>query len=214
MDFFNSQVITFITVTLVLTVTPGVDTFIVMRNVLRGGKADGIITALGICSGLFVHAGLSALGISILLVHSALFFTCIKALGALYLIWLGVLSIYDALKNDTAANVDSSAAGCRKIRAGKSFQEGFFSNLFNPKPAIFYLAFLPQFISASDPVLIKSMVLALIQFIIGIAWLSIIAYTISKTRDLIEKPRINRLLKTASGLILVTLGFKIGLESQ
>ena len=215
MELFNTQFLTFIAVTLVLTVTPGVDTFIVMRNVLRGGKKDGVITSLGICSGLFVHASLSALGISIILVRSAALFSFIKTAGALYLIWLGISSIYDSFRNNKRLEIGANnSANNHKIYPTKSFREGLFSNVLNPKPALFYLAFFPQFISPTDPVFLKSMILASVQFSIGVAWLSLLSLLISKTKDLLEKPLVNRLMKATSGFVLILFGLKLGLEKN
>ncbi|MBW1964782.1 MAG: LysE family translocator [Deltaproteobacteria bacterium] len=141
MDFVNSQLITFVAVTLVLTVTPGVDTFIIMRNVLRGGPKDGFYTAIGICSGLFVHASLSAFGISVILVRSAVFFNFVKMAGAIYLVWLGLSSIYGAMRHKNSFEYTQSAVPKEKLYPTKSLREGLLSNVLNPKPAVFYLAF-------------------------------------------------------------------------
>ena len=102
MAISESQFFLFITITLVLTVTPGVDTFLVLRNVLRGGFRDGVYTSIGICSGLFVHATLSALGISIILVSSATLFSIVKVFGAGYLIWLGAVSLLSTIRQTRA----------------------------------------------------------------------------------------------------------------
>jgi len=73
-----------------LTIAPGANDMLVMRNVLRGGHRDGIVTAFGICAGLFVHATLSACGVSMLLMYSASAFHLVKLAGACYLVWLGL----------------------------------------------------------------------------------------------------------------------------
>lgn len=77
----------------ILTLTPGLDTALVIRNTTRGGFHDGAVTSLGICLGLFVHASFSALGISVILTQSAELFTLVKSVGAAYLIWLGISSL-------------------------------------------------------------------------------------------------------------------------
>ena len=212
MDFVNSQLITFVAVTLVLTVTPGVDTLIIIRNVLRGGPKDGFYTAIGICSGLFVHASLSALGISVILVRSVALFNFVKMAGAIYLVWLGVSSIYGAQKHKNTFNLDQRTLVQENPLPMKSFREGLFSNVLNPKPAIFYLAFFPQFINHGDPVLIKTMFLASIQFLIGISWLIMLSFFVSHIKDYVEKPSIKMALDTLSGGILIAFGIKIGLQ--
>ncbi|MBW1670551.1 MAG: LysE family translocator [Deltaproteobacteria bacterium] len=214
MDFVNSQLITFVAVTLVLTVTPGVDTFIIMRNVLRGGPKDGFYTAIGICSGLFVHASLSAFGISVILVRSAVFFNFVKMAGAIYLVWLGLSSIYGAMRHKNSFEYTQSAVPKEKLYPTKSLREGLLSNVLNPKPAVFYLAFFPQFINHGDPVFVKTMFLASIQFVIGISWLIMLSFFVSQVKNYIEKPSIKKALDTLSGSILIAFGIKIGLQNN
>src|SRR5262245_7245257 len=101
----DSQVIAFTIAAAALTLAPGPDTMLVIRNVLRGGRRDGVVTTLGICSGLFVHATLSALGVSIILTRSAAAFTVVKLLGAIYLAWLGAQSLRKAMR--TTESIDA-----------------------------------------------------------------------------------------------------------
>lgn len=93
----DSQVIAFTFAAAALTIAPGQDTMLVIRNVLRGGRRDGVVTSFGICAGLFVHATLSALGVSMLLRHSAAAFHLLKLAGAGYLVWLGLQSLRRAI---------------------------------------------------------------------------------------------------------------------
>jgi threonine/homoserine/homoserine lactone efflux protein len=213
MQVIHPQLITFIAVTLLLTVTPGVDTFIVMRNVLRGGTKDGVCTAVGICSGLFVHASLSALGISAVLVRSANLFAFVKMAGAVYLLWLGAGSLYGAIKGGQSGLCLKESAKA-VFQSSKSFREGLLSNVLNPKPAVFYLAFFPQFIGPGDPVFLKSMLLASIQFMIGVAWLVLLSVLFFRVRALVEKPSIKRALDGLGGGILIFFGLKVGLQNS
>ena len=89
----DSQVIAFMCIAAVLTLTPGADTMLVVRNVLRGSRYDGVVTTCGICVGLFVHAMLSAFGISVILMHSAAAFHLVNYAGACYLVWQGVFAL-------------------------------------------------------------------------------------------------------------------------
>src|SRR5262245_30230896 len=95
----DSQVIAFMCVAAMLTLTPGADTMLVVRNVLRGGRPEGIVETCGICTGLFVHATLSALGVSVILMHSATAFHLVKYAGACYLVWLGFPSLWSAVRS-------------------------------------------------------------------------------------------------------------------
>jgi threonine/homoserine/homoserine lactone efflux protein len=118
-----------------------------------------VVTTLGICLGLFVHATLSALGVSVILLHSATAFHLVKFAGACYLVWLGVQSLRGAVQGVSHA-VDTEHGGITTmVSLQRCFLEGFLSNVLNPKVAVFYLAFLPQFIGPTDAVLQKSLLL-------------------------------------------------------
>jgi len=134
----DSQVIAFMCIAAMLTLTPGADTMLVVRNVLRGGRQDGIITTCGICTGLFVHATLSALGVSVILLHSATAFHLVKYAGACYLVWLGIPSLWSAVRGidhppGTVPCVTPDASAQQHC-----FREGLLSNVLNPKVAVFY----------------------------------------------------------------------------
>jgi len=205
---FDSQVMTFAAVALVLTVTPGADTMLVIKNVLRGGRNDGIATTFGICAGLFIHATLSALGISLILMHSATLFYTLKMIGAVYIVWLGIQS----LRGTMHTAVDMRAPGCsttHKEVYRKCATEGFLCNVLNPKVAVFYLAFLPQFIAPTDPVLGKSLFLAGIHYVMSIIWLVFLASFFARTRDAMHNPSIRRWLEGICGTILIGLGLSL-----
>src|SRR6266850_4089607 len=108
----GSQTLAFIAVAALLTVAPGPDTMLVLRNVLRGGRRDGVATTLGVCSGCLVHATLSALGVSMILLHSATLFHALKGLGGSYLVWLGLQSLFKAARPSAAGpgSVDDGTA--------------------------------------------------------------------------------------------------------
>jgi threonine/homoserine/homoserine lactone efflux protein len=104
---FDSQVLAFTGIAALLTITPGADTMLVIRNVLSRGGKEGVVTTFGICSGLFIHASLSALGLSIILVKSATAFQIVKYAGAVYLIYLGIQSLWGItqIKEDQLAKI-------------------------------------------------------------------------------------------------------------
>ena len=210
----DSQVVAFALVAALVTVTPGVDTMLVLRNVLRGGRRDGIVTTFGICSGLFLHAGLSALGISIILVHSVAAFQVVKIAGAVYLVWLGIQSLAGAFRRGRAGDTTQSAAAVGAVPARRCFLEGFLSNVLNPKVAVFYLAFLPQFIGPSDPVLAKSLLLAAIHYAEGILWLATLSIVIDRGRRLFLRSALRRWLDGLCGVALIGLGTRLALERR
>jgi len=132
---------------LLLNITPGPDTlYIVGRSTTQGARA-GSIAALGIGAGALVHICAAALGLSALLAASAAAFTAVKLAGAAYLIYVGISLIRAKSSGDGAPRV---AAAPRESLRGVFFQ-GFLTNVLNPKVALFFLAFLPQFVSAGAP---------------------------------------------------------------
>lgn len=208
---FDSQVLAFTGIAALLTITPGSDTMLVIRSALARGQRVGFLTVLGICCGLFIHATLSALGLSIILVKSATVFEIVKLAGAAYLIVLGLQSIWGALRSQTRPTVEETV---RPARSRRAFIEGLLNNVLNPKVALFYLAFLPQFIGPGDPVLAKSLLLATIHFVQGILWLSLITLFIGRLRRALTHPRVRRVLETITGVVLVGFGVRLAMERR
>ena len=195
-----------------LTMAPGADTLIVMRNTSRGGMLDGTVTSLGICSGLFAHALVSAAGISVILLQSAMAFSLLKLAGAGYLVWLGVGSLWQAWKGSNGLNIAS--ANEHSFSATRSFREGLLSNVLNPKTVIFYMAFLPQFIDPTGSAIFQSMVLATVHFVIAMTWQSGLILMVDKAKSWLAKPSVNRGFNTMTGGLLVSLGVGLALEND
>ncbi len=207
----DPQLLVFVGVAALLTVTPGPDTMLVMRNVLARGRRAGLLTTAGISAGIFVHATLSALGVSLILARSALAFEVVKLAGAGYLIVLGVQSLLRLRRGDAGAVPDGPApAG----GGSRSLVEGLLTNLLNPKVAIFYLSFLPQFIRVTDAVLAKSLLLAAIHVGMGVVWLLSVSVFVGALRGLLERRRVRRMLEGVTAAVLVGLGVRLALERR
>ena len=191
----------------ILTLTPGLDTALVIRNTSRAGMADGCVTSLGICVGLFVHATFSAIGISAILTQSAELFHIIKMVGAGYLIWLGFSSLRSLSKAGQGMQVTSLSHTQLKIR--RSLREGFLSNVLNPKTAVFYLAFLPQFINPEHSPLLQSLFMAGLHFMIAMVWQCGLAGALSSAKNLLKNNTFMRWMEGATGVVLVGLGIKL-----
>jgi len=207
---FDPQVLAFALVAAVVTIAPGADTLLVVRNSLRGGRRDGMLTALGIGSGLYVHALLSAIGVSALLAHSAQAFMALKVAGAAYLAWLGIQSLRSGIRGVPAAQVPGVAPTA--ATAARCFREGLLTNLLNPKVIVFYLALLPQFLSPGDAVLAKSLLFAAIHFAEGLIWLSAVAWAVDRSRRFFLRPALRRALDSTCGTIFLALGAKLALD--
>ena len=129
----------------ILVITPGPDMTLFLGQTLTGGRARGIAAYLGASAGLVAHTMLAAFGLSALLAHSATAFGVLKIAGVAYLLWLA----FDTLRRGSALTLTPGAAGPQPL--GQVFLMGVGINLLNPKIIMFFLTFLPQFVSASDP---------------------------------------------------------------
>ena len=195
-----------------LTITPGVDTMLVIRNTARGGWRDGAVSSLGICSGLFVHAVISAVGISMILLQAAWAFSALKLAGACYLIWLGISSWRKVLRQESFEVINGGAAlGAFRIR--RSLREGFFSNVLNPKTAVFYMAFLPQFINPAHSALLQSLFLAGLHFVIAMIWQCLLALMVKQLKTWLQRPRVSQLFDGITGTVMIALGLRVAAES-
>ena len=207
----DSRLWAFVAVATLLAVTPGADTLLVVRNVLTRGRVAALLTVAGIAGGCVVHAVLSAVGVSLILVRSAEAFAVLRFCGAAYLIVLGAQSLRRWWQPDDGAPPGSDAplAAPRPTRRLRSFLEGLLTNVLNPKVGIFYLAFLPQFIGPGDPVLARSLLLAALHIGIGVVWLSLLSLGVGRIRPLVESRLWRARLEGVSGAVLIALGVRL-----
>jgi len=199
----DPRTVAFIGVAAVLTILPGADMALVTRNVLMVGRRRTMLTIAGICVGTIIHATASALGLSAILATSATAFTVVKSLGAAYLVWLGIQSIRSA----GAAPQPSTRPPVRQTIG--PFLQGFLTNILNPKVAIFYLTFLPQFISPGEPILRRSLMLAAIHIAMGFVWLTAFAWFIDRLGAVLTRPRVKAWLERLTGGLLIALGARL-----
>ncbi|EHZ2552297.1 LysE family translocator [Vibrio vulnificus] len=208
MDILNFEA--FLIAITILTLTPGLDTALVIRNTTRAGLQDGCMTSLGICCGLFVHALFSAIGISAILAQSAELFQLVKMIGAAYLIWLGFSSLKSLMTSGSGLSVAQMAQ--QSYDAKRSLREGFLSNVLNPKTAVFYLAFLPQFVNPEGSPLLQSMTMAGIHFVIAMVWQCGLAGALNSAKNLLKNAQFMKWMEGATGAVLVALGLKLLVE--
>jgi threonine/homoserine/homoserine lactone efflux protein len=206
------QIAAFTVAATIVTVTPGADMAIVARRAITEGWRRASVTSAGILTGLLVHATASAVGISAILVRSATAFTVLKILGACYLVVLGILSFRAARR--TAAEPAERPVEERRRSAPASFAHGFLNNVLNPKPALFYLAFLPQFIEPGDPVLALTAILVAIHIAIGVVWLVTWAWLVGRAGGVLAQPRWRATLERVTGAVLVALGLRLATTSR
>jgi len=196
----------------VLTITPGVDTAMVLRTSAAAGPRAGAAASLGICLGLLAWGAGAAFGLTALLAASAPAFTLVKWAGAAYLLFLGARLI---LKPRTSLAADTAVGGAVTRRGtADAFQRGFLSNILNPKVGIFYVTFLPQFIPHGVNIAAFSLLLAGIHVLLTLLWFSLlIALTIPLGRFL-SRPSVVRSLDRLTGCVFVGFGLKLALAKR
>lgn len=213
MDLYILNAGAFLVAIIMLTLTPGLDTALVIRNTTRKGSLHGCITSLGICCGLFVHATLSAIGISAILLQSAELFHVMKWIGAAYLVYLGVTSLIGVWKGE--GHLDIGNVSVKQTASIKrSFREGLLSNVLNPKTAVFYLAFLPQFINPEYSPLLQSLLMASIHFVIAMVWQCGMATMVHSAKNWVQNSSAMKWMEGITGVVLVSLGLKLALDSD
>ncbi len=206
----SEQWLAFVGLAFLLTITPGADTALVTRNTLARGRMAAMVTALGIGLGCLTHATLSALGLSAVLARSAAVYDAVRWIGGAYLLYVGITGLRGVLrKGSDGARVEVAA---RPAGAARSFGEGLLTNLLNPKVAIFYLSFLPQFVTGSNHVLSRSLELAAIHVAMGIAWLSAYAWLLDSLGAWILRPKVRAYLEGVTSGVLIVFGAKLALD--
>lgn len=204
---FDSRLVAFMGIAALLTIIPGADMALVTKNVLTLGRRRTMATIAGISAGCVIHATASALGVSAILATSATAYYVLKTIGAAYLVWLGIQSIRDAGK-------PSAPAGTSKHQTVGPMLQGFLTNLLNPKVAVFYLTFLPQFISPGEPVFRRSLMLAGIHIAMGFVWLTAYAWFVDRIGAVLTRPSVKTWLERVTGGMLIALGARLAWERR
>jgi len=212
----DSRFLAFLGIAALLTIIPGADTALVTKNAITRGRTAAFFTTFGICLGCLCHATASALGLSVVLRESARLYEWVKLAGAAYLVYIGVRSLWTARKkpNGFAASELGTEARAGDTGLLRSFTEGLFTNLLNPKVAIFYLTFLPQFIAPGESVLRKSLLLASIHVLMGLLWLCSYATLLDRMSAVLTRPSIRRRLEAFTGAVLVAFGLRLAMERR
>ena len=200
----------FLAGSVLVTVIPGADMALVTRQVLMRGRRTAQATIFGNLTGLVVHALALAVGLSALLVASATAYTTVKLLGAAYLVYLGIQSIRQARAGSGPAVADAeSRDGGRR---GGAYLQGLISTVLNPKPALFFLSFLPQFVDRQEAVAPQVALLAAVHILVGFVWLTFYAWFVSRMHAVMTRPRVKVALARVTGVVLIGLGVRVATE--
>ena len=202
MSPLGQSLIAFTLAAALLTVTPGLDTALVLRTAAAEGARRALAAAMGICLGCLAWGGLVAVGLGILLEASELAYTALKWIGAAYLLYLGVRLILVA--RDGAGAPDGPPAP-----RASWFRRGLLTNLLNPKVGAFYVSFLPQFVPAGANVPATTLLLAAIHAGLGLLWFLLLIGATRPLARLLRRPGLVRALDRLTGGVLIFFGLKL-----
>ncbi|NYE08118.1 RhtB (resistance to homoserine/threonine) family protein [Bacillus niacini] len=200
----------FILVVLVLFLIPGPAVLLTLTQTVKGGLRAGIITGVGIAVGDLIHTIAAVLGLSAILMTSALAFEVVKYLGAAYLIFLGIKALFEKTKKHEQPKV-------KKEKSAVSFRQALLIELLNPKTALFFLAFLPQFVKTDGPPVVYQLLnLGLVFVLMSILYTSTLAFLASSLGNKLftKNSKISRWQGKVVGTIYIGLGLQLVFQSQ
>lgn len=190
-----------------LTITPGLDTALVLRSAVTQDRRSAFATAAGICSGLLVWGVAAAVGVSALLTASRTAYDAIRIAGAAYMIWLGVALLRSAWSGHAGRADAPAPAGT----AWRGFRRGLLTNVLNPKIGAFYVAVLPQFLAAGVSALLMGGLLAVVHVLLSLGWFTVLILGAQRMRRLLARPAARRGLDAGTGTVLIGFGLRLGL---
>lgn len=194
-----------------LTLTPGLDTALVLRVAVAEGRGRAMLAALGIALGCLCWGIAAAIGLGALLTASEALYTLIKWAGAVYLVWLGI----GLLRHPRRAVGVGAAAAAPAGRGGFGWlARGLVTNLLNPKVGVFYISFLPQFIPAGSNATVAALLLALIHVAMGPAWFALLLTLGKPLTGRLRRPEIVARLDRLTGAVFVAFGLRLALERR
>jgi threonine/homoserine/homoserine lactone efflux protein len=201
----ETSTLAFALAALVLIMIPGPDQALITRSTLIGGRKAGLLTMLGGVLGVTVHASIAAVGLSALLVASAKAFMVLKIVGALYLLWMGVQTL--RVRRSSASSSSSPA-----MPAGTAVRQGFLSNALNPKVALFFVTFLPQFLPTSlsgSATRLHALLLSGVFALLFVGWFGLYVMVVNNFGRVLRRPRVKVAIERVTGSLLVA--FAVGL---
>lgn len=192
-----------------LTITPGLDTALVLRTAAAEGPRRAALAGLGIVTGCLAWGAAVALGLGALLAASTLAFTALKWVGAAYLVWLGVNLI---LKPRERFDLDAASAPAGDDLAW--MRRGFLTNLLNPKVGVFYVSFLPQFLPQGVPAAPFIFLLAALHAVMGLVWFAALIAATRPVAGALQKAAVVRWLDRLTGGVFLAFGLRLAFERR
>ena len=195
----------FLAIVAVLTITPGPDMALVLRNGVRGGSSAAWWTALGCCTGIACYAAATTAGLSVLLVKSHAAFTMLRFTGGIYLGYLGLTALWHARRRLAAA-----AVGAPPVASSRTaYRQGLVTNLLNPKIALLFLTLIPQFVATGEPAFRTTGFLAGTFLVVAVVWWRVFSLAVGAFGRVLARPRVRTWLERVTGVVLVGLGVRV-----
>lgn len=208
----TASLISFLIAISLLTVTPGLDTALVLRTAATEGPGNALRAALGINVGCLMWGAAVAFGAGELLAASEMAYTALKWAGAAYLCWLGAQML---LRPRAGFELDATAAAAETTGWKTNwFLRGLLSNLLNPKVGVFYISFLPQFVPAGEPVVLYTFGLSAIHVAIGVVWCGSLILATRPLGHLLRLPKVVKALDRITGAVFIGFGIKLALSRR
>jgi threonine/homoserine/homoserine lactone efflux protein len=202
----GTAVLSFAVVAAALTVTPGLDTALVLRAALTRGRREAMATAAGIVAGLFVWGAAAAVGVSALLAASATAFDLLRYAGAVYLVGYGVRLLVAAARHRPDGGRPAGKVPGSALRAVRT---GLLTNLLNPKVGVFYVALLPQFVPAGSDPLLVGLLLAAVHGALSAVWFLLLTSLAAALSRWLRRPATVRGIDGLTGAALVGFGVRL-----
>lgn len=204
---------TFVAASALLIIVPGVDMALVTRQVVAHGRRAGFTTIAGLLTGMLTHTALAAIGLSAVLATSATAYTVVRYAGAAYLVWVGVQTLWatrwGAGSGSDRAPVIESGRLRRSMSWRRAYLLGLTSNLTNPKIALFFLTFLPQFVRPGPDAARQTMLLGLLFVTMDCIWLCCWALVLGRLSGWLSRSAVRRRIEQATGAVLIAFGLRL-----
>ncbi|WP_219825493.1 LysE family translocator [Nonomuraea typhae] len=206
--------VAFVGACLLVAMVPGVSAAVILRQTLRAGRGSGMAATFGNETGIFLWALAAAFGLSALLLASQLAYDVMRVAGAVFLVYMGAQSLWQARKRRRAPDAAEPETAEPVTGWRRSYLAGLGTCLANPKAAVFAMSFLPQFVPPGQNVPLTLVLLAVIWVLVDTLWFALVVWTIARTKELLNRPSVRRRLEQVSGVVLIGLGVRLAVESR
>jgi threonine/homoserine/homoserine lactone efflux protein len=200
------MLLTFIPVAVLLTLTPGAATVLVVHSAARRGRQAALMTTLGNSVGVAVWAVATAVGLAAVVAASAIAFTLVKLVGAVALVYLGIRALLGASQEPSSET--------EPTRTRSAFRSGLMTSIANPKLAVFFMALFPQFVPEGQPVLPAAVTMAGVIVILDLVWYSTLAALVARAADAFLRGGWLRRAERLCGGVLIGLGVRLAVEER